>query len=70
MNMFMYNQPVKNRQEIKPLDISNTAQETNDKSTSELGVYIVLRVFIGMVDGIDDVITCISSCKYTSKSEL
>ena len=53
---FMDNQPVKNRQDLKPLDISNTAQETNEESTSELGVCIVLGVFRGMVDGMDDVI--------------
>ena len=57
MTKFMDNQPVKNRQDLKPLDISNTAYETNEESTSELGVCIVLRVFKGMVDGMDDVIT-------------
>ena len=66
----MYNQPIKNRQDLKPFDISNTAQETNEESTSELGFYIVLRVLKGMVYGMDDVITCISACKYASKSEL
>ena len=48
---FMYNQLVKNRQYLKPFDISNTTQETN-----ELGVCIVLGVFKGMVYGMDDVI--------------
>ena len=44
---------MKNRQDLKPFDISNTAQETNDESTSELGFCIVLGVFIGMVGGMD-----------------
>ena len=59
MTKFMYNKPVKNNQDLKPLDISNTEQETNKESTSELGVCIVLGVFKGMVDGMDDVIKCI-----------
>ena len=59
MNKVIYNQPVKNRQDLKPFDISITAQETNEKPTSELGDYIVLGVFIGMVNGIYDVIKCI-----------
>ena len=59
MTNVMNKQLVKNRQDLKPLDISNTAQETNEESTSELGVCIVLVVFRGMVDGMDDVITCI-----------
>ena len=60
MTKLMDKQPMKNRQDIlKPLDISNTAQETNEESTSELGVCIVLGVFRGMVDGMDDVVTCI-----------
>ena len=59
INKVIYNQPVKNRQDLKPLDTSYTAQETNEESTSELGVCIDLGVFIGMVDGMDDVITCI-----------
>ena len=46
---------MKNRQELKPFDISSTTQETNEKSTSELGVYIVLGVLIGMVYGMDGV---------------
>ena len=53
----MYNQPVKNRQDLKPFDISNTTKETNEQSTSELAVCIALGVFIGMVDGMDDVMT-------------
>ena len=57
MTTVMDNQPVKNRQELKPFDIRNIAQETNEESTSELGVCIVLGVFKGMVDGMDDVIT-------------
>ena len=68
MNNFMDNQPMKNRQDLKPLNISNTAQETNEESTSELGVCKVLGVFIGIVYGMDDVIKCISSYKYASKS--
>ena len=55
MTNFMDNQPFKNSQELKQLDISNIAQETNEESTSELGVCIVLGVFRGMVDGMDDV---------------
>ena len=57
MTKVMYNQPVKNRQDLKPFDISNTAQETNEESTCELGVCIVLGVFKGIVDGVYDVIT-------------
>ena len=57
----MYNQPMKNIQDLKPLDISNTAQETNQKSTNELGLCIVLGVFKCIDDAMDDVITCISS---------
>ena len=38
----MDNQPMKNIQDLKPLDISNSVQETNKESTSELGVCIVL----------------------------
>ena len=55
---------------MKPLDISNIAYETNEESTSELGVCIELEVFIGKVYGMNDVIICISSCKYAYKSEL
>ena len=50
---------VHNRQDMEPLDISNIAQDTNKESTSGLGVCIVLGVFRGMVDGMDDLITCI-----------
>ena len=57
MTKFMDNQPVKNRQDLKPLDISNTGQETNKESTSEYGVCIVIGVFKVMLDGMDDVIT-------------
>ena len=60
MTNFMDNQTVKNRQDLKPLDISITAQETIEESTSELGVCIVLGEFGGMVYGMDDIITCIS----------
>ena len=70
MNKFMDKQPVKNRQDLKPLDISNIAQETNKESSNELGVCIVLGVFKGMVDGMDDVITCMPALKYDYKSEL
>ena len=59
MTRFMDNQPLKYRKDFKPCKISNIAQETNEESTSELGVCIVLGVFKGMVDGMDDVITCI-----------
>ena len=34
----MDNQPVKNRQDLKPTETSDTAQESNKESTSELGV--------------------------------
>ena len=44
---------MKNRKDLKPFDISNNAEETNEESTSELGVCIVLRLFIGMVDGMN-----------------
>ena len=59
MTKFMDNQSVKNRQRLKPLDISNTVQETNKESTSEIGVCIVLGLFKGWVNGMGDVITCI-----------
>ena len=59
MTKVMHNQPVKNRQDLKPYNISNTAYETNEESTSEPGVCLVLGVLKGMVDGMDDVITCI-----------
>ena len=59
MTKVMNNQPVKKYIRLKPLDISNTTEETNEESTSELGVCIVLGVFKGMVDGMDDFITCI-----------
>ena len=49
----IYSQPVKSRQDLKPFDISNTWKETNEESTSELGVCIVLGVFRGMVDCMD-----------------
>ena len=71
IDKFMDNQPVKNRQYLKPFDITNTALETNEDSTSELGFCIVLGAFRGMVDGtyggMDGVTKCISSCKYASK---
>ena len=54
---FMDNQRVKNRQELKPLDISITTQKYNKESTSELGVCIVLEVFEGWINGMDDIIT-------------
>ena len=68
MKKVMYNQPVKDKQDLKPLDISNTTYETNEESTSELGVCIVLGVLKGKVDGMNDVITYISSLKNASKS--
>ena len=55
MTNIIYNQPMKNRQDLKPLDISITTQIYNKESTSELGVYIVLGVFIGRLNDIDDV---------------
>ena len=64
MTNFMDSQPVKNRQDLKPLDIRNTEQKTNKESTSELGVCIVLGVFKGM----DDVITCKLANKLASTS--
>ena len=70
MTKVIYNKPMKNMQDLKPFDINNTAKETNEESTSELGVCIVLGVFRGIVDGMDDVITCILAYKYASKSEL
>ena len=68
MNNVMDNQPVRNRQDLKPFYTSNNAKETNEESTSELGSCIILWVFRGMVDGMDDVITCISTWKHASKS--
>ena len=38
----MANQPVKNNQDLKPTKTSDTAQESKEESTSELGVCIVL----------------------------
>ena len=37
------NQLVKNRQDLKPLDISNTTYKSNKELTCELGVCIVLE---------------------------
>ena len=42
MTNLMDNQPVKNRQDLKPAEISDTAQISNEESTSELGGCIVL----------------------------
>ena len=42
MSNYMYNQPVKNKQDLKPTETSDTAQESKEESTSELGVCIVL----------------------------
>ena len=74
MNKVMDNKPVKDRKYFKPCNISNIAKETNEGSTSVLGICIVLGVFIGMVDGMDGGInyfmTCISSHKHYSKSEV
>ena len=61
MNKFMDNQLVKNGKDLKPFVISNTAQETNEESTSKLGVCIVLGVLKGMVNDMDDFIRCISA---------
>ena len=58
----MDNQPMKNKQDLKPLNISNTVQETNEESISELGVCIVLGVFIGMLDGMDGDINGVMTC--------
>ena len=52
----MNNQPVKNKQDLKPFDISNTAQETHEEWTTEVAICIILGVLIGMVKGIFDVI--------------
>ena len=57
MNKVIYNQPMKNRKDLKPFHISNIAQETNEESTNELRVCVVLGVFEGIVDGMDDIIT-------------
>ena len=59
MTNFMDKKPMKNRQVLKPKDISSIAQETNKESTSELGVCIFLGVFKGWINGMDDFITCI-----------
>ena len=72
MTKVMDNHPLKYRKDIKPCKIGNTAYETNEESTSELEICIVLGLFIGMVDGMDGgiicVMTCISDCKHYSKS--
>ena len=57
MTKFIHNQPVKNRQDLKPFDISNIAWETDEESTSELGFCIVLRVFKGVLYVMDHVTT-------------
>ena len=46
----MDNHPLKYRKDFKPCKINITAQETNDESTSELGICIVFGLFRGMVD--------------------
>ena len=51
MTKFMDNQPMKYRKYFKPCNISNTALETNEGSTNELGICIVLGLFRVMVDG-------------------
>ena len=61
MTNVMDKQLVKNRQDLKPTEISNTAQESNKELTSELRVFIVLGVFKGWVNGMYYVITFISS---------
>ena len=61
MNNYMDNQLVKNKQDLKPAETSDTAQESNEESTSEIGVCIVLGVFKGYVNSMDDVINFISA---------
>ena len=65
----MDNQPLKYRKDFKPCKINITTYETNEESTSELGICIVFGLFRGMVDGMDGGIICVSTCKYDSKSE-
>ena len=55
----MDNQPMKDKQDLKPTETTNTAQESKEESTSELGACIVLGVFKGWVNGMDDVINFI-----------
>ena len=52
---FMDNQPLKYRKYLKPCKISNIRYETNEESTSELGICIVLGLFKGMVYGMGGV---------------
>ena len=68
MTKEMDNQPMKDRKDFKPCKINITAYETNEESTSELGICIVIGLFRGMVDGMDGGIICVSTCKYDSKS--
>ena len=42
MNNEISNQLVKNKQDLKPIEISDSALESNGKSTSEIWVCIVL----------------------------
>ena len=67
MNNDIDNQPMKNKKNLKPTEISDIAEESNEESTSELGVCIVLGVFKGWVNGMDYIITCMSAYKFTSK---
>ena len=55
MTKVMDNQLVNTIEDLEPYNISSTAQETNEESTSELGVCIVLGVFRCMVYGMYDV---------------
>ena len=59
----MDNQTLKVRKDFKSCKINITAYETNEKSTSELGICIVLGLFRGMIEGMDggmnDVMACI-----------
>ena len=59
MTKFMDNQPLKVRKDFKSCKINIIAQETNEESTSELGICIGL--FRGMVDGMDGVMKCVST---------
>ena len=66
MTKFMDNQPLKDMQDFKPCNISNTAyKETNEESTSELNICIVLGVFRGIIysmyGGMNDFMKFLSS---------
>ena len=62
MTKVMDNKPLEVRKDFKSCKINiTTYKETNDESTSELGICIVLGLFRAMVDGMDGHMICVST---------